>query len=96
MSYDRNQIKEFIGNVENDLAGFVGCEMKAARLIANISWQQDTGELNAGQATQLLDDAYSLMELVKKGRRYARWVRNPPAELEILVLARNENALDLR
>lgn len=87
MNFDTNQIKEWINRVEDDIAHFPGFEFALARIIANISRQHALGELDDGQAAQLLRDAQHLAMLVKLGHRYARWVRNPPAEVEIMVLA---------
>lgn len=87
MDYDLNQIKEFIGRVEDDTAQFVGSEFAAARVISFISRQHALGEISDEDAIQLLDDAQRLANLAKLGHRYARWVRRPPAELEIMVLA---------
>lgn len=84
---DRNQIKEFITRVEDDTAQFVGSEFCAARVIAFISRQHALGEVSDEDAAQLLNDVQHLANLAKLGHRYARWVRNPPAELEIMVIA---------
>lgn len=87
MDFDRNQVKEFIGRVEDDIAQFIGAEFCAARIIANVSKQRELGDLSDAAARQLLDDAYHLAKLASIGHRYAKWSRRPPAELEILVLS---------
>lgn len=86
-TFDRNQIKEFIGAVENDCALFIGAEFQAARLIGNISRQHEMGDISAEMAQQLLEDAYHLARLAKLGHRYVRMVRNPSPEIRIMVLA---------
>lgn len=86
--FDRNQIKEFICNREDDIALFIGFEFNAARIIANISRQVEDGALSQAAGKQLLEDAYHLGRLAKLGYKYAKWARNPPAEMAMMVLER--------
>lgn len=62
----------------------------AARLIGYVSAQAETGHLERDKATQLLGDAYHLAELARLGHQAHRWLRNPPAQLTMLVLAQQE------
>jgi hypothetical protein len=86
-TFDRNQIKDFIGTVEDHTAEFIGADWCAARLIGHISSEREAGVLSDAQAKQLLEDAQHLMRCVKLGHKYAKMVRNPSAELRILVLS---------
>lgn len=90
--FDKNQIKDFICRVEDDAAHFVGAEFCAARLIGFVSRQRELGEASDEVAVQLLNDAHHLATLAKLGHRYVKLVRNPSAELRIMVLA-NEKRL---
>src|SRR5688572_19938454 len=85
--FDRNQLKEYIGRVENDTAEFIGAEFNAARLIGFISRQHALGEVSDADAAQLLRDARHLANLAALGHRYTKLARNPSAEMRILVLA---------
>lgn len=40
LSFDRNQVKEWITSVEDDSAEFIGAEFCAARLIGFVSQQR--------------------------------------------------------
>lgn len=86
-AFDRSQIKEYIGRVENDAAEFIGAEFQVARLVGNISQQRELGEISEERASQLLDDALHLGRLAKIGHRYVKLARNPSAEIRIMVLA---------
>lgn len=96
MDFSKNQTKEFIQRVEDDIAQFVGAEFLVARLVGNISRQHALGEISNEQAAQLLRDIQHLGLLVKTGHRYAKWARNPPAEIEIMVLADYEREKQTR
>lgn len=86
-TFDRNQCKEYIARVEDDIAQFIGSEFCAARLIGFIAHQYELRELNAAQAQQLLDDAHHMNTLAKLGHKYAKAARNPSPELRIMILA---------
>jgi hypothetical protein len=86
-TFDRNQIKEFIGRVENDTAEFIGAEFRAARIAGFISKQADLGEVELTEASQMLHDLHHLSKLVATGYKYVRMARNPVAEIRIMVLA---------
>lgn len=86
-TFDRNQVKEWIAAVENESAEFIGSEFAAARIIGFISSQHEEGLLTEAQAEQLLADAELMLRLIKLGRKYAKLVRKPSAEIEIMVLA---------
>lgn len=90
LTFDRSQVREWIGRVEDDCAEFVGAEYAAARLIGYISQQRETGALSDAQAEQLLQDANHMMRLVGLGRKYAKLARNPSPEVRIMVLADEE------
>lgn len=91
-SFDRNQIKEFIGSIENDTAEFIGAEFEAARLVGFISQQLELGEVSRERARQLLSDANHLGRLAQIGHRFAKMVRSPSAEMRIMVLADEKRA----
>jgi hypothetical protein len=86
-SFDRNQIKEFIGRVENDTAEFIGAEFKVARIVGAIYKQTELGNIEQAEASQMLHDLHHLSKLVATGYKYARMARNPVAEIRIMVLA---------
>lgn len=86
-TFDKNCIKEFITRVEDDTAEFIGAEFCAARLIGFIHRQYELGELSKERALELLGDATHLGHLAKLGHRYAKMVRKPTPEMEIMVLA---------
>lgn len=86
-AFDRNQIKEFIGSIENDAALFIGAEFHAARLIGFVSRQRELGEVGDDAAAQLINDAHHLVTLAKIGHRYVKLVRKPSAEMRIMILA---------
>lgn len=84
---DKAEIDEFVQSVEDRTAQFVGSEFCAARLIAYVSAQSETGQLSQERAGQLLQDAYHLAELIRLGHQAHKWLRNPPAQLTMLVPA---------
>ena len=88
MSYSRNEIKEWIGSVEDDLAAFVGADLDVAHLVATVRKAYNEGEISREQAESLLESLQRLWRLIELGRKFGRWVRNPPAEVELLVLTR--------
>lgn len=92
-TFDRNQIKEFICKVDEDRAYFVGANFAAARLIGYIESQRSSGALSDDQATQLLDDAKLMMQLIDIGRMYNKIARDPSPEIETMVLARHQKEL---
>lgn len=83
---DKLEIEEFVRAIEDRLAQFVDAEFAAARLIAHISAQVETGRLAQERANGLLDDAYRLCRLAQLGRQAHKWLRTPPAQLEMMVL----------
>jgi hypothetical protein len=84
-TFDGNCLKEYIAQVENDTAEFIGAEFCAARLIGYISSQHEIGELDDSRAAQLLKDANHLMRLKELGHRYAKQARKPSPEMTIMV-----------
>jgi polyhydroxyalkanoate synthesis regulator phasin len=86
-TFDRNQIKDFIGVVEDHTAEFIGIELCGARLAGFISRMHEQGKVSDAEARQLIDDVYRQMRGNHLGHKYVRMVRNPSAELRILVLA---------
>lgn len=83
-AWDRSQVREWIGDREEELARFAGHELRAARLIALVETAQRTRFVDDGTASKLLDDMYALVDLVRIGRRNTGLLRNPTPELEIL------------
>lgn len=84
---DKLEIEEFIQSVEDRTAQYIGAEFCAARLIAYLSAQAETGRLSHDKAQALLADAYHLAELARLGHQAHKWLRKPPAQLTMLVLA---------
>lgn len=86
-NFDQHCLTEFIRDVENETAEFIGKEFCAARLIGYISSQKESGLLSEEQAAQLLDDANHLWKLAEMGHKYAKLARTPSAEMETIVLS---------
>lgn len=80
------EIEEFVQSIEDRTARFVGAEFCAARLIAYVSAQAETGGIARDKAAQLLDDAYHLAKLARLGHQAHKWLRKPPAQLTMLCL----------
>ena len=86
-SHNLNEIKEWIGQVDDDSLRFWRHEFKYARLVGFVEGQRQMGYVAEAEAQKLLIDLHDLFDLIAIGHRYVRYCRKPPAELEILVLA---------
>jgi hypothetical protein len=84
--FDRQQIREWVASVEDDLAEFVGSEFEIARIIGNISQQHAMGNLDDNTASQLLKDATHIQLLLEIGRKFTKLAKNPLPEMRLLVL----------
>lgn len=89
--FDRNQLKEYVTAREDDLGEFIGFRSCVARISGFVARMQALGEIDPKTADDLLCDVYHLGRLTEIGQRYAKWCRNPPAELEMMVLSRQKN-----
>jgi len=85
-SRSRRDIRDFIGIVEDDLAYLAGYEFDAAQLAGFVETMRRLGQVDDDRAQELLQAAYRLAERARRGLKHARWTRNPPMEVELLVL----------
>lgn len=93
LTFDGNAQKEYVCAVEDDLARFVGFRLCEARVSGFIAQMEAMGVVDTQAADALLADVQHLGHLAGLGRKYAGWCRTPPAELELLVLSRNQDLL---
>jgi hypothetical protein len=85
-AWDRSQVREWITAREDELARFAGHQMPFARLSGLIEGLQRSGAISDAEAQGRLDDLYSILDLVRIGRRNTGILRNPPPEVEVLFM----------
>ena len=79
---------EFIADVENRIARLIAARLLCIEVEVHIRDMERRGHIPSAEALRLLDDMDHLRQALADGRKLGGWVRNPPVEVEAMVLAR--------